>query len=448
MVPCSSFKTQVVLSDYFYQKDIKYRMLISKLSVIEVTIFSEILHHSLKIPLSLLAMDLDMEQEELRHHLTALTHLDLFKIEKDSLTVDKEMRKYYELHMEKFQTDFRPTLEFLQNLLSLIPLDVLLKWYTIPRTSNNIFASIVQECFRTPKVYRHYLQELKLEDPVAEAIVKDLYSSCDYLLLSKEMISKYSLSCEEFERILLLLEYHFVCCVSYKIVDGEWQQVISPFAEWRKYLQTEKKLRPKVLPSSQISAVGQNEFSYIEELTTYLLTLQKKEETTNLPINYLNCPKKLESKLFQLQFIEKKSTGVFLTPKGLLWAKKKPWERAVSLAVDADNYLPEFKNSALWTLKTIHAVEKSLRSLKPFDWIDLKEFISSLTISIGESKSTTLQKQGKRWVYLLPKYSDLEVELISKLIMERCYELGITAIGHYQGAPCFCLTSLGSQFIY
>ena len=93
-------------------------------------------------------------------------------------------------------------------------------------------------------------------------------------------------------------------------------------------------------------------------------------------------------------------------------------------------------------------MEKSLRSLKPFDWIDLKEFISSLTISIGESKSTTLQKQGKRWVYLLPKYSDLEVELISKLIMERCYELGITAIGHYQGAPCFCLTSLGSQFIY
>ena len=117
MVPCSSFKTQVVLSDYFYQKDIKYRMLISKLSVIEVTIFSEILHHSLKIPLSLLAMDLDMEQEELRHHLTALTHLDLFKIEKSKI-ISWPNASFVEVF--RYITDFYVKfthLEFRENVL-------------------------------------------------------------------------------------------------------------------------------------------------------------------------------------------------------------------------------------------------------------------------------------------------------------------------------------------
>jgi len=453
MVQSSSFKTQVVLTDYFYQRDIEYRILISELGNFEIDVLREILHDSLHISVKHLAESLEADIEDLIPVLDSLSRTKLFKREGLTILVDKETRKYYEIQMEKFNPRFEPNLGFIQNMLNNVPLNVLLLWYTIPRTSNNIFSSIVNECLLTPKIYRQYMNELQFKEPILKDLIKDLYNAQDFKLFSKEIIAKYQLTREEFEKHILFLEYHFICCLTYQFIDGAWQEVVTPFAEWLEYLQTEIKLKPHPIQIvEEVIPACKNEFGFIEDLATIISTSHKSKIAINeiRDLNSTNpeCVKSLENKILQLEFARKSDRLLTPTDKGLIWARKSLHERVTSLAVDPLNFVEGFENSNLWNLRTIHAIEKSLRHLKLFSWVDLEDFLKSLLINIGDTKPTMLQKKGKKWKYVLPEYTSIEIDFVSKVIMERCYELGIVMIGNHQGRPCFYLARFGKEFIY
>jgi predicted transcriptional regulator len=454
MVQSSLFKTQISLSDYSYRRDIEHRSLIAHLTVFEVEILKEILHDSLVISIESLSENLDVDPKTLIPILDSLSRTKLFKRENQKLIVDKEIRKYYESQMEKFEEDFEPNLEFLQSLLSKVPLHVLLLWYTIPRTADNIFAAIIEQSLLTPKIYRLYLQELQFANPIIHLIIEDLYKAPDFKLNSEQIINKYQLTREQFEEYLLLLEYHLVCCLSYNKIDDEWQEVVTPFSEWLNYLQFEKNARPKPLTNHpSIKKACENEFGFIEDMATVLKACQE----SNLPINQIknlnlsspNHLKALENKLFQLGFVKKSDKSALIsTEKGLIWASKPLTERISTLATNPLNSITNFEQHSLWNFRNVRLIEKSLRSLKPSQWFYLEDYLKGIYFPLGEKEAVTLRKRGKRWKYTIPEYTSEDLEFVSRVIMERCFELGIVMVGQHDEQPCFYLTPHGNHFIH
>lgn len=454
MVQSSIFKTQIALSDYSYRRDIEHRVLISHLTDFEVEVLKEILHETLIIPIDQLAQNLEVEQSKLTPILDSLSRIKLFKRNDQTLVVDKELRKYYESQIEKFEDDFEPNLEFLQSLLSKVPVHALLVWYPIQRTSNNIFSSIIEQCLLTPKIYRQYLYELEFDDPILRFIKEDLYNSPDYKLCSKQIIAKYQLTREKFEEYLLLLEYHLVCCLTYNKVGDEWVEVVSPFSEWLEYLQFESKSRPKkVEEQKSIKSPCSNEFGFLDDLTTIIKAWQKQDIPIK-QIKKLNLTDEiqlaaLERKLYQLGFAKKDSKGVSTpTEKGLIWASKSLQDRIASMAVDPLNLISGFEDSPLWNVRNVRLIEKCLRSLKPLEWVYLDDFLKGVSAAIGDKEPIQLKKRGKKWKYVIPEYDANEVEFIRKVIVERCFELGIVMIGQKKGRDCLYLTPSGHQFIH
>ena len=99
----------------------------------------------------------------------------MFTIQGDKIIVDKELRKYYEFQIDKFDEDFRPDVEYIFSLLSKVTIHVLPVWYMIPRASDNIYASLIE--YDDPKLYERYLQELNFDDPVMAGIMNDVLSA-------------------------------------------------------------------------------------------------------------------------------------------------------------------------------------------------------------------------------------------------------------------------------
>ena len=114
---------------------------------------------------------LECDQSTLKSALDTFSRIGLTMRQADLLFIDKELRKYFEFHIAKFSDNFEPSFESLQGLLNKVPISVLPTWYSIPRTSDNIFASIVEKYLITPKVYESYLHELTFDDPIINKLL-------------------------------------------------------------------------------------------------------------------------------------------------------------------------------------------------------------------------------------------------------------------------------------
>src|SRR5205807_9550304 len=134
------------------------------------------------------------------------------------------------------EPDFKPDMEYLQGILRKVPIHVLPLWYAIPRTSNNIFESIVEKYLLTPNAYHRYLSELTFTNPIAARVMHDVFTSPDCRMSSSDIITKYNLTRAEFEEILLLLEFSFVACVTYTRGEDLFLEWVTPFNEWHEYL--------------------------------------------------------------------------------------------------------------------------------------------------------------------------------------------------------------------
>ncbi len=429
-------KTKVVLSDYPYRKDIESRLSLSSLTLFEVDVLREILHHSLEFPILQLADILDTNTEKLIPVLDKLSATKLFKRDHLKLTIDKEKRKYFELQLEKFEDDFEPNLEFLQGLLNKVPIHILPNWYPISRTSDNIFASIIEKYFLTPKDYRIYISELHFDNPGLNGIIKDLFSSTDFKIRASDLISKYKLTREEFEEYILLLEYSFVCCLRYEQVDGLWEEFITPFQEYMEYLLFEVNTKAKPIKDNKILPNCAEEFWFMKDLSELIKSYPGSKMAA------LYRPEQLKRYVqyaTDLGFINKDGA----TDKGLLWLTSNDLHKAHDLF----NQM-HYPKGPLWTQKNIRYIEKSLKSLPPREWIYLDDFLQGLTAPLGSRDHVTLTKKGKKWKYLIPTYTPEELDFVKKMITERLYELGIVSTGAHKGKVCFFMTQFGTQHLH
>ena len=270
-------KNKVNLADYNSQQDINNRIMMSDFTPFEHRILEEILFSPLKFSLKKLCRSTESEEKDLAPVLEKLQKAGLISIEEDTIFLDKEMRKYFEFQITRFDPDFKPDMEFLQHLLKKVPIHVLPIWYSIPRTSNNIFGSILEKYFLSPQIFTRYLGELHLGNPSINGIIEDVYSAPNFQVSSSDLIAKYNLSRHDFEEIMVLLEFNFVCCLFYVKEDDHWIESVSPFYEWRQYLLfVQQSTTPCIEPSEEISCQRPRDFSFVEDMGVLLLKTKQK----------------------------------------------------------------------------------------------------------------------------------------------------------------------------
>lgn len=438
----SIFKNKIKLSSYNYKRDIKNRVLMSQLSVFEVEVLREILDCTLSFPVHQLAGQLGVSQKKLLPALKKFGQVNLVKIDEDLIFVDKDMRKYYQTQISKFDENFKPNIPYIQTLLNKVPLHELIDWYHISNESDHIFSSIVERFLITPKNYQQYLSHLKFTDKAMHGIMHDLFNSSDLKLNARKIIEKYSLSREQFEECMLSLEYHFVCYLSYMRVKDKWEEIITPFHEWGNYLQFLKESAPKPIEEEKkIKKASSEEFDFLRDIILFLELIEEEVEETNFAPEYRQ---KILNLLVDLGLIIISKNAVKPSPYLAEWLKLPSSEQALMIYRHGLNQIRK-KYQNQYTERDIRELEVSIRDIGNA-WIMIDDFIKGLTFGLAGRNSVILQNKGKQWRYVLPEYNEEDIQFIRDFI-DVLFNAGIVLMGQYKKVDCFKVSAFGHMIL-
>lgn len=444
MLANSLRKNKINLTDYPFQKDIERRLLMAELSVFELNVLTEIIHGPLNTTIQKLSLSLDLSPSEITTALKKLQNLKLYNIHQTSVIVDKEMRKYYEAQLPKFDDDFRADMEFLHALLSKVPIHVLPQWYSIPRTSDGIFQSIIEKYLHTPSIYQRYLDELVFDEPILRQIMDDVFAAPDFKLRGKALIEKYKLTKEKFEEYMLQLEYNFVCCLSYNQRGDQWEEVVTPYTEWRAFLRRIRDHIPQPIENKEIKRFHSDDFGFIQDMN---LIIEQCENGTSLNYESLKFvlkhidPARIDTyveeiieELKHLRLGTLENGRVILKSVTQIWKEKHLQEQAIALY--RAGYLQE---------RNQREVEKCLKKMAIKGWVYLDDFIKACIAPVGDHSPVRLIKKGKRWKYEIPEYSSEDNTLVHQYICNNLFHAGIVALGMHEGKLCFTVTQFGKM---
>lgn len=461
-------KNRISLEDYDYREDIQHRLFLANLSVFESEVLREIVDGSLSTTTEMIADNLDIEEEEVLPVLDKLCEIGLIQKQDHMVFVDKEMRKYFEAHIVKFDDNFKPGVEFLQGLLNKVPIHVLPNWYAISKTSDHIFQSIIEKYMLTPKTYGTYLKELTFESAILNGIFHDLYQANDFVLPTKIIQDKYGLSDTQLAECILQLEYHLVCCVSYRQKDRGWEEILTPFYEWHEHLKFQRDTNPKSIENKgEISLYHPDDFGFAKDLSILLealkdsnLTLIKDGDEFNLPeetarqlfphYSSLSSPnihiENLVAKLLQLKLAKIVNGELVGSYKSEDWLDKPLEEQGMLLYRHPGSCFRELKRQSIsYTDRDMRETERNLRRISNKDWVYFDDFMKGFTAQVGHSEALMLINKGKRWSYNRPNYSENELQIIQGIILGRLFEAGIISMGTHRGHLCIRLTAFGKE---
>lgn len=454
----SNKKHKIYLPDYDFRSDIQRRIFLSELSMFEFGVLEEILFSPLRISFEQFLNAADCSKEQLMPILQKLQRVNLLILQDDKIVVDKEVRRYFEVDLIRFSPDCKPGMELIQNLLKKIPIHHLLNWYAIPRASDNIFESIVEKYLLTPQIFQKHLQEIQTLDPLMDKIIQDLFTSPDWKICSTDLIQKYNLSREKFEELSLLLEFQFVACLVYEKSEDHWVEWLTPFYEWRQYLQHLKNIKPISLDfREQVQPIKQEDFAFIQDMNDVLKLAQEAPlcltQIKSLYVNSLFAPDPYEyctcilQKIYLMGFGESKENYLHVLPSAQEWLPMKPQDQASYLYRHPLNrpMNPQFSDCLL-TDKNMREIEKMIQQVPDGTWIVLEEFFKGIIISFKDPFPVLLKQVGKHWKYVFSTQNELELEFTKKVVLHWLFELGITKIGLWQGKDCFTVTSFGRSF--
>jgi hypothetical protein len=448
----SNRKNKIVLADYNYKKDIQNRLLMASLSNFEVDVLKEIVNSSLKTNVHQLAEALECGETELILSLDKLGETKLFLKEGSSLFVDKELRKYFESQLAKFDENFEPGFDFFQGLLNKIPPSVLPNWYGISRTSDHIFHSIIEKYLVYPKIYERYLIELQVDYQKGNDIVKDLFKSPDLKLRASDIMLKHQLTPAQFEECVLHLEFGMICCLCYEQTEDRWEEVITPYMEWKEYLRYKQKNTPKSLENPKdVTPTRSVEFSFISDMVLILENLSEKarskEEILKLlpsetPQSYFET---LVHRLLSMDLISQEGNLYLIKEDANEWLDQPINDQAASIYSHLMKQLST--SSKRFDDKDFREIEKSLKKLTHAGWIHIDDFLSGFSSAIATTDPVMLKAKGKKWRYAIPEYTKEELTFIRETVLSSLYQIGITNTGTYKNEPCFCVTPFGRLFL-
>jgi hypothetical protein len=427
-------KNKINLSDYPMAQDIECRLVMGDFCLLDIEVLEEILYSPLKISFKKLLRNLSCAEEELSTSLKKLTSLSLLTLSDDTIFVDKERRKVFEFEMTRFQSDFKPDMEFLQGLLRKVPIHVLPAWYSIPRTSNNIFESIVEKYLFTPHLFQRYIEELQLADSTLNAIIRDVYDAPNFKVASSDLIAKHNLTARAFEEMILVLEFNFACCLSYEKEGDHLLEYVTPFHEWREYLCFLRATEPVCIEASSVEPKSDSDFAFIEEMSDLLLKSK-------------GAPQAIEKtaaveKLCLLKLAEYREGHLITSEAGDAWLDLSLENKALHLYRHPQNRILSLNAGE----RCVREAEKSIKRVLHGGWVYFDDFIQGVQVPLSEQSVVMLKRFGKHWKYTLPVYGNEEKNLIKAVIFEWLYEFGIVTIGKCQGKDCFAVTPFGRFF--
>ncbi len=430
-------KHKINLADYNSRQDIALRTFLADFTPFDVDVLEEILFSPLRIIPKKLARSLDVSEQAIRPVLQKLVKVGLLSQDAEAFLADKELRKYFEFELQRFSAEFKPDMEFLQGLLHKVPIHVLPLWYSIPRSSSNIFESIVEKHLLSPQIFQRYLHELHFANPLAHTIMQEVLSAEGSKVSSSDLIAKYNLSRETFEEIMLLLEFSFVCCVRYVREDDHWEEIITPFYEWSQYLEFLKSTDAHTLAQGSIQRKHASDFAFVEELEALLLKPQLKKGNGHLI-----------EKLKLVKLVEEIEGRLSATEAAKEWLDMSLENKALYLYRHPHNQILRTRiSSEIATERNIREAEKAIKRVLHRGWILFDEFFRGVLVPLSESSVIVLQRTGKHWKYTTPVYSEEEKVFLHAIAFEWLFECGITAPGVFQGKECFSVTPFG-RFLF
>jgi hypothetical protein len=458
---------KVVLEDFDFKRDLHLRLVLEKLSIIEMAVLEEILYSPLKVCVEELCNNTDVSSSDIAEILEALSPLNLFVLEDKFLLVNKEMRKYFEILIEKFTESFKPNLDYFKELLKLVPIHCLVSWFHTPRTSNNIFESILEKHFKTPKTYSRYLKDTLADDTLLGNLVSFVTDSPEGIKDASEILEHFSLTEEELEGKILFLEYHFILASTYTPHKGGFKKRLSEFTEWsdHKTASPGDAIKSCHIREEEVQSLATEEFSFIKDMSLMLETCARK----SLKIAY--------NQKEELFFLEEALEG------DLGFTKNEPYYLArvinknllLGLIVIHNDVLRQTAPAVKWlatplkqrtliTFKHPHnslshkcdfsfrrhdrniiEVQKALSRIENGSWILFDAFMEDHLYRTNSLKQPELVKSGRIWKYSSPDYDLEEIAFIKVVILDWLFESGMIIPGTYKGKDCFKVTSLGHE---
>ncbi len=464
-------KIKIVLSDYDYRRDLENRLLMSRFSHRDFLVLQEVLYSTVQFSLSKMACELELKESILQEILTNLGRTGLLTIKGDTVEVDKELRKYFETQVLKFEDDFKPGFDFLLSLLRKVPIHVLPAWYAIPRSSNNIHESIVERYLQTPQSYHRYLQEFYGSHPNLAPLVKELFSSAQLKLTGQEIIDRHRMEREQFEETMLLLEFSFIACLRYERVGDDWKEIVTPFEEWKEHLAFLRATQADpILDEEDVQRFRPHDFSFVKDMIEVLKMaktkpLVLKEATSGNFVPSVKTISTALSKRLGMDFNEDASLTYLsrLITKLRLLKLAEFNDGELSPSVNADGWLEMDEDEkalflyrhtynrllsqdlpeALPIDKAIRESEKSIQRVLHAGWVFLEDFLKGALVAFGDEPAVYFKKVGRQWKYERPEYTTHQMHVIRATLHDWLFETGIVAIGSYQDKPCFKVTDFG-----
>jgi hypothetical protein len=422
MLDIATKKTKIHLEDYDYLLDIETRHLLARLTEGQREILEELLFSPLKTSPHKISRSLNMTPEYVLETLSLLEPAALFSMKDGVLLIDKEKRKYFELQAARFQSNFVPDMEFFQKLLKKPPIHVLPLWYAIPRTSNNIFESIVEKHLKNPQLYQRHLIEVSTIDPKLGALIADLSSAPAWKIPSEDLLSRHHLSRQDFDRLSLLLEFSCVGCITYEMDAGGPTEYLSFFSEWRDYQAFLQTTQPQPVSSNHGALSTSSPFAFVEALSRALTEPRS-----------LSVPAEIQSQIEGCHLNHREVGQWFLSltlEERCLWLYRHSFNQKLE--------------SSLSMEKRIREVEKGVRRILHGSWVRVEDFFKGLAIPVRCPGPITLLKQGKHWSYAVPKYDEEEISFIQELFLRHLPKMGIIQVGTLDDlTACLRLTPLG-----
>ncbi len=459
----SARKIKINLSDYDFKKDIDNRLLIAEFSDFDREVLEEILYSSIHTDIEKLQKSLNASEKTLSTCLKKLSKTGLFEIKNEEIIVDKQMRKYFESEILKFNEDFKPDFEFLQGLLKKVPIQILPLWYSLSRSTSNIFDSIIEKYLITPQVFLRHIEDFQSKDPLIEEIIKEVYNP-PFKVFGEHIKKKFNLSQIDLETILLTLEFAFIACLSYDCIDGYWKEVITPFYEWKEYLEFIANTEAaSIKDPSKIIRTRPEDFAFVQDAETILnlikkapLPLQSKESFSLFPEKITELGEKLNltnpaaylstivEKLLIVKFAEIKN-GKLVFADGDEWLSLSLENKALNLYQHPLNRLGKQFSETTFSESNIRKAEKCLLRALDVDWIYFDEFMKGIMCPLSDEQNVSLKKIGKAYRYILPAYSDEQFLLFKTVVFKWLFECSLVATGLHDNRPCFKVTKLGKK---
>jgi len=303
------------------------------------------------------------------------------------------------------------------------------------------------------------LDEISFDEPVLNEIMNEVFSSPTYKVRAKDIMEKYELTREAFEESMLLLEFNLVCCLSYNQTDENWEEVITPFYEWREFLRFAQDTLPDSIKNIyEIQRTHPHDFGFVQDMTAVIDEIIKSpisvEEVDGCHCISDSAAKEILSHPFsksyiislieilkKLQLIEVKDGSLHVRNISHSWKQKHLQEQAIAVYRYGSRQSTAMPGG--YIDRDLRETEKCLKRFMGRGWVYFEDFLKGCCAPIGDNEPVRLVRKGKRWRYQTPTYSNKDKETIYQYLFHTLFYAGLIATGTYEGKDCFCVTPFG-----